>query len=136
MHLLPLLTQYLLINKIQHGSFGSLGFDDDNYYSAGSDDFRAYIWKVASLNELTEQRQQISADDWASQEFPGVIGKLFQGVTFFSDVLISIQAFTEGIWSPRYVPVELSTPFCRLTGKFIFSLSSSVVWINLLFDRP
>ncbi|KAF8073953.1 WD40 repeat-like protein [Lyophyllum atratum] len=83
---------------IKHGAFGGPGLETDGFYAAGSEDFRAYVWKIPSLAELADQRIEVSADDWASQEWANTV------------------AFTEGLEEPRYIPVDLSTPFCRLTG--------------------
>ncbi|KAF5382441.1 hypothetical protein D9615_002712 [Tricholomella constricta] len=83
---------------IKHGAFGGIGLDDDEFYSAGSEDFRGYVWRIPSLSELADRRVEISADDWASREWPNTI------------------AFAEGLNAARFVPVDLSTPFCRLTG--------------------
>lgn len=60
-----------MFGRIQNGSFG--GTPDDNlYYAAGSDDFRAYIWKVPSTELLLSQRTNankfVRLSDW---EAPG-----------------------------------------------------------------
>jgi len=57
----------------QHGSFGGLGLDRDQYYSAPSDDFHGYMWKLPDLADLAERRTEISASEWADQS-PGTIG--------------------------------------------------------------
>ena len=38
--------------------------DTDTLYAAGSDDFKAYVWKIPPLTELMEARQKIAADEW------------------------------------------------------------------------
>lgn len=51
----------------QHGAFGGPGMDTrDNLYAAGSDDFRGYVWKIPPLQELKEQREKYSAEEWVS----------------------------------------------------------------------
>jgi len=59
---------------IKHGSFGSGGLDDDQYYCAGSDDFRAYVWKIPDNAVLLEQRTKIDADAWTNVEDSETIG--------------------------------------------------------------
>ncbi|RDB14747.1 DDB1- and CUL4-associated factor 5 [Hypsizygus marmoreus] len=93
---------------IKHGSFGSADLDSHDLYSAGSEDFRGYVWKIPSPAELQEQRIEVSYDDWTSREWPNTI------------------AFAEGIDKPRYIPVDLATPLCRLTGHK--SIVNSVVF--------
>jgi len=83
---------------MKHGSFGGPGLETDDLFCSGSDDFRAYLWEIPSLADLEQRRRVISPDDWSTREWPQTI------------------AFTEGRHEPRYVPVELSTPLCRLTG--------------------
>lgn len=39
--------------------------DTDTLYAAGSDDFKAYVWKIPPLTELMEARQKIAADEWS-----------------------------------------------------------------------
>ncbi|KAF9013305.1 WD40 repeat-like protein [Cyathus striatus] len=82
---------------MKHGSFGGPGLTDE-FYCAGSDDFRAYLWKIPSITELTERRREIISNDWNIGEFPNII------------------AFSEGFTENKFIPVNLSTPFCRLTG--------------------
>ncbi|OCH92640.1 WD40 repeat-like protein [Obba rivulosa] len=80
---------------IKHGSFG--GPTGDEYYSAGSDDFRAYIWELPSLSTLLERRETIEFEKWSTAGDPDMIG------------------FTTGMTEPC-VPVEIDTPLCRLAG--------------------
>ncbi|KAJ8691284.1 hypothetical protein PTI98_010872 [Pleurotus ostreatus] len=83
---------------IKHGSFGSMGLETDGFYSAGSDDFRGYIWKVPNIAHLVNQRRRIGEREWDSQRSPSEI------------------AFVESETNDRYIPLELSQPYCRLTG--------------------
>ncbi|TFK24981.1 WD40 repeat-like protein [Coprinopsis marcescibilis] len=83
---------------MKHGSFGSLGTNSDQYYGAGSDDFCAYLWKIPSISELKDQRKEINPLDWWTKET--------------SDT----TAFTDGFSQPKFIPVDLSRPHCRLTG--------------------
>lgn len=48
----------------QHGSFGGPGLPADEYYTAGSDDFRAYVWKVPRVEELKEIRRVVGKTSW------------------------------------------------------------------------
>ncbi|TFK88722.1 WD40 repeat-like protein [Polyporus arcularius HHB13444] len=83
---------------MKHGSFGSLGSDQDLYYVNGSDDFRTYLWKVPDEAALLEGRSVVEFSDWARNRRPGEIG------------------YASSMTGPRYVPVDLSTPLARLTG--------------------
>ncbi|KAG5734664.1 DDB1- and CUL4-associated factor 5, partial [Termitomyces sp. T112] len=83
---------------IKNGAFGSFGLVNDEFYCAGSEDFRGYMWKVPSVDQLVNQRIEVSAEDWASKSWPNV------------------TAFTCGRGAPRYIPVDLSTPHCYLHG--------------------
>ncbi|KAG7445711.1 WD40 repeat-like protein [Guyanagaster necrorhizus] len=84
---------------IKHGSFGGLGFDSDDFYCAGSDDFCAYLWKIPSISSLVERRQVVDPDEWS-------------GNPVFADT----TGYASGLHEPRYVPVNIKTPLCRLTG--------------------
>ncbi|KAI0317617.1 WD40 repeat-like protein [Amylostereum chailletii] len=87
---------YKNATTVKHGSFGGPG---DGYYTAGSDDFRGYIWKIPPASALVEQRETISDIDWNSASDPGAI------------------AFTDPRHSSSiYVPMELSTPLFHLNG--------------------
>ncbi|TFK40763.1 WD40 repeat-like protein [Crucibulum laeve] len=83
---------------MKHGTFGGPGLDTDEYYVAGSDDFRGYIWKIPPLSELIERREELTADNWLTHDFRQTI------------------AFTQSLEGNKFVPVELPTPACRLTG--------------------
>ena len=61
----------------QHGSFGGPGLDRDCYYAAGSDDFRAYIWKIPDSRELEQKREKIAYERWQNlqtDDRPPMIG--------------------------------------------------------------
>jgi len=91
---------------IKHGSFGGPGLDTDIYYSAGSDDFRTYVWRIPDLKELEQRRERIAYERWQdlreyeedSQPRPPVIG------------------FASRNTDCRTIPVDLSTPLFRLGG--------------------
>ncbi|TBU37170.1 WD40 repeat-like protein [Dichomitus squalens] len=83
---------------IKHGSFGTLGSDRDMYYTAGSDDFRAYVWKIPEEAALLESRNVVEYSDWTENRRPGELG------------------YSATALGPRYVPQEISTPLARLTG--------------------
>ncbi|EPS96551.1 hypothetical protein FOMPIDRAFT_1032367 [Fomitopsis schrenkii] len=82
---------------IKHGSFGGGGLLDDPYYCAGSDDFRAYMWKLPPLAELALRRREVSMDDWSNED-PNTV------------------AFAESKSGPRHIPITLSRPTARLAG--------------------
>jgi WD repeat-containing protein 22 len=83
---------------MKSGAFGGPGMDEDDMYGAGSDDFRAYVWKIPPLMDLQGLRKEITPHDWYTREWPDTV------------------AFAEGKWESRYVPVEISTPLARLNG--------------------
>ncbi|KIK44314.1 hypothetical protein CY34DRAFT_23148 [Suillus luteus UH-Slu-Lm8-n1] len=83
---------------MKSGAFGGPGMDEDDLYGAGSDDFRAYVWKIPPLMTLQGLRKEIAAHDWYTREWPDTV------------------AFAEGKWESRYVPLEISTPLARLNG--------------------
>ncbi|KJA21206.1 hypothetical protein HYPSUDRAFT_141104 [Hypholoma sublateritium FD-334 SS-4] len=85
---------------MKHGSFGGPGLDIDDMYAAGSDDFRGYVWKIPSISQLTTARKELSGEDWFNMV----------------DSEQTTVAFSEGRKERKYIPVEISTPFCRLTG--------------------
>ncbi len=51
--------------------------DTDNLYAAGSDDFKAYVWKIPPLTELMEQRQKLAAHEWDLTDSKRIGDKLF-----------------------------------------------------------
>ena len=53
---------------LQHGSFGGPGLSSDEYYTAGSDDFRAYVWKVPDVEELREKRRVVQKTAWVERD--------------------------------------------------------------------
>ncbi|EKM79218.1 hypothetical protein AGABI1DRAFT_128379 [Agaricus bisporus var. burnettii JB137-S8] len=91
---------------MKHGSFGGPGLEIDEFYAAGSDDFRGYIWRLPPDSELAIQRQEISPGNWQKQEYANETG------------------FAAGARENIYIPTEISTPLCRLTGGIysIFAL--------------
>ncbi|KAH7927823.1 WD40 repeat-like protein [Leucogyrophana mollusca] len=83
---------------MKSGAFSSQPSQDEPLYATGSDDFRGYVWKVPPLTHLYECRKEIPVDEWLAGEWQNTV------------------AFTQGHWQTRYVPMELSTPLCRLNG--------------------
>ncbi|KZT44597.1 WD40 repeat-like protein [Sistotremastrum suecicum HHB10207 ss-3] len=69
--------------ELKRGSFGSLGSDDEQYYTSGSDDFRAYVWKIPPVEVLKEQRQTIDADRWKTLS-EDVIGNVHRSLASFN----------------------------------------------------
>jgi len=57
---LRLNSQNVIFKK--HGSLAT--FDNVTYLSAGSDDFRGYVWKIPNIEEMKERREVVSKDDW------------------------------------------------------------------------
>ncbi|KAG6831737.1 hypothetical protein H0H87_004006 [Tephrocybe sp. NHM501043] len=88
----------IAVQSKYNGAFGSFDLNGTEFYSAGSEDFRGYVWKVPDVARLEDQRVEVSADDWASQNWSNTV------------------AFTNGSNAPRYIPIDLSTPHCYLNG--------------------
>ncbi|KAH6912682.1 WD40-repeat-containing domain protein [Coprinopsis sp. MPI-PUGE-AT-0042] len=112
----PLERSYINSSTMKHGSFGALGQSSDTFYGAGSDDFRAYLWKIPSIAKLVEWRNEISAVDWAaSSRESETIGKSpTNGNLAFTEP--NQIPFTEGFAKSKIIPLDISQPFCRLTG--------------------
>ncbi|KIJ62541.1 hypothetical protein HYDPIDRAFT_30150 [Hydnomerulius pinastri MD-312] len=83
---------------MKSGAFGGPGMNEDVLYGAGSDDFRGYVWKIPELSVLAGLRRKIKVNEWFAQEWDDV------------------SAYSEGQWSTRYIPLQISTPLCRLDG--------------------
>ncbi|KAG9015677.1 hypothetical protein FRB90_004466 [Tulasnella sp. 427] len=49
---------------MKHGSFRSNG--GVTYYTAGSEDFRAYVWKIPPAEHLKDQRRGMTTGEWLS----------------------------------------------------------------------
>lgn len=86
---------------IKRGSFGFEAQTGHLYYVAGSDDFRAYGWKIPPMESLLEQRQALSKEAWKNNGAVGYDNGWFQSLT--DDLL--------------YQPVHLSTPTFTLEGS-------------------
>jgi len=84
---------------MKHGGFGGPGLETDDLYVAGSDDFRGYVWKIPPLSVLEEQRKIVSINEWEN----------CRSVT-------TEVAFTKSKQDTKYLPKEISTPLCRLSG--------------------
>ncbi|KAI5997409.1 WD40-repeat-containing domain protein [Pisolithus albus] len=83
---------------MKSGAFGGPGISEDILYAAGSDDFRGYVWEIPDTATLAGLRQEIPTEEWYTQEWRDVVG------------------YCEGLLTTRYVPLEISTPLCRLNG--------------------
>ncbi|KAI5985700.1 WD40 repeat-like protein [Pisolithus marmoratus] len=83
---------------MKSGAFGGPGVGEDVLYAAGSDDFRGYVWQIPETTILTSLREEIPAEEWYTQEWHDVVG------------------YCEALSATRYVPLEISTPLCRLNG--------------------
>jgi DDB1- and CUL4-associated factor 5 len=101
---------------LQHGSFGGFGLAYDEFFSAGSDDFRGYVWKLPSVTQLTESRLEVDADDWADKAKPKDLGEMYRLRLTRTAIEVSIAFAENPKGEKRSIPVELSTPFARLTG--------------------
>ncbi|KIK92955.1 hypothetical protein PAXRUDRAFT_829466 [Paxillus rubicundulus Ve08.2h10] len=83
---------------MKSGTFGGPGMNEDILYGAGSDDFMGYVWKLPELSVLSGLRQEINPAEWFAHDWTNEC------------------AYSEGQWSTRYVPFQISTPLCRLNG--------------------
>ncbi|WFD34083.1 Protein-lysine N-methyltransferase efm5 [Malassezia cuniculi] len=78
---------------------GSFGFEEQTgnlYYVTGSDDFRAYGWRIPPADELLAKRERMDTGSWLQSGEPGCI--------WFSD-------------RDMVKPVEISTPNFTLEGS-------------------
>ncbi|KAG6883817.1 hypothetical protein C0992_007701 [Termitomyces sp. T32_za158] len=82
---------------IKNGAFGSFRSNSDEFYCAGSEDFRGYMWKIPTADRLADQRIEVSADDWASKSWSNV------------------TAFTYGRETPSSTPTSPCAPNLRRT---------------------
>ncbi|KAF9533088.1 WD40-repeat-containing domain protein, partial [Crepidotus variabilis] len=92
---------------MKHGSFGGFGLGEDLLYGGGSDDFRAYIWRISSISDLLNQREIQSAKEWTSTRDSRI-------------------AFCDRGNRPKVLPVQITKPTCRLSGHD--SIVNSVVF--------
>ena len=51
-----------------------MGCDGEMYYAEGSDDFRAYVWKIPDDPALLESRTVVEYADWIKNRRPGELG--------------------------------------------------------------
>ncbi|KAG8959868.1 hypothetical protein FRC00_001179 [Tulasnella sp. 408] len=84
---------------MKHGSFRSNG--GTTYYTAGSEDFRAYIWKVPPAQQLKEQRRPMTTEEWLSGRSGETSG---------------VFAYAPDRSTTPLVPVNISTPAGRVEG--------------------
>ncbi|KAG6872016.1 hypothetical protein C0995_013894 [Termitomyces sp. Mi166 len=83
---------------IKNGAFSSFGLNSDEFYCAGSEDFRGYMWKVPMVDQLVDRRIEVSADDWASQ------------------IWSNVTAFTRGRQTPSPMPTSPCAPNLQRTS--------------------
>ncbi|WFD43276.1 hypothetical protein MPSI1_001937 [Malassezia psittaci] len=89
---------------VKRGTFGFESQTGNLYYVTGSDDFRAYGWKIPPRNELTSDRVSMLPSDWSAHEKEGI-----DRVWFRMD---------KGLESSRMVlPLELDQPSFTLEGS-------------------
>ncbi|KAL1676900.1 WD40-repeat-containing domain protein [Schizophyllum commune] len=91
----PELGGYSNSCTMKHGSFSGQAFKG-KYYAAGSDDFRGYVWRIPSMEELLERREVVGRGEDVSEEVIAYAGP--------------------GTNSKAYIPVTLTKPMCQLTG--------------------
>ncbi|WFC99187.1 hypothetical protein MYAM1_001931 [Malassezia yamatoensis] len=89
---------------VKRGTFGFESQTGDLYYVTGSDDFRAYGWRIPPRNELTSNRIAMLPSDWSAHETQGT-----DRVWFRMD---------NGLESSRMIlPSELDQPSFTLEGS-------------------
>ena len=77
---------------VKRGSFGFEGQSGSLYYVSGSDDFRAYGWRIPPVEKLVEQREQMEIDDWMHRGEPGRVW--FSGEKIVRPAEIATPDFT------------------------------------------
>lgn len=65
-------TGYSNSCTIKNGSFSPSSVNDDLFYTTGSDDFRAYVWKIPDIEVMKARRE--NASDWKSIESWKIVG--------------------------------------------------------------
>ncbi|EJC98064.1 WD40 repeat-like protein [Fomitiporia mediterranea MF3/22] len=84
---------------IKHGAFGGpAGDTEDAYFTTGSDDFRAYVWKIPNLAGLREERRVLDESEFQTE----------------SPRLIGYAQNTDDNYI--YIPADICTPLFRLQG--------------------
>ncbi|KAG8214532.1 hypothetical protein J3R82DRAFT_9592 [Butyriboletus roseoflavus] len=102
---------------MKSGAFGGPGMnEEDNFYGAGSDDFRGYVWRIPELSTLLGFRQEINTDEWMSHEWNGVCGEFINSLNVISLRSTRVTAYAENQCATRYIPLQIDTPLCRLNG--------------------
>ena len=109
------------------------------YYTAGSDDFRAYVWKIPDESALLESRKVVEYSDWIKNRRPGELGAWIRLTTLVLNAHSFRAGYSATALGPRYVPQEISIPLARLTGNSLLfrndSTSSCEVSYRARLDR-
>lgn len=134
--------ELIVVHEIQSGVFGGPGMSEDVLYAAGSDDFRGYVWQVPETRVLMGLRQEISADEWYAQEWPNVTGVCVTSEDGEVEILTLFTcggspAYSQGLSSTRHVPLQISTPLCRVNGEYIkIEVLEEFILISSYYLRP
>ncbi|KIY46733.1 WD40 repeat-like protein, partial [Fistulina hepatica ATCC 64428] len=89
---------------MKSSSFGGPGLDEDIYFVAGSDDFRGYVYRLPESADLIEACQHFSREEWEAQAESATVGESL------------ISPFFDPSRTHFVAPVDITTPFYRLTG--------------------
>lgn len=81
----------------------------DEYFSAGSDDFRGYVWKLPDAAEITQRREKVCADNWAVHDLPYDMGKFSRHYRVL--VVIYVRMYTRLLRRTRGAPIRASGAF-------------------------
>ncbi|KAG8857335.1 hypothetical protein FRB96_005822 [Tulasnella sp. 330] len=79
---------------MKHGSFSG------SFYTTGSDDFRAYIWKIPPTAYLLDRRRQMSIEEWKEGQGGSAV----------------VVGYCNSWNEPPLIPEEISAPTCRTGG--------------------
>ena len=69
------------------------------YYTAGSDDFRAYVWKIPHEAVLLESRKVVEYSDWIKNRGPGELGTWSRFAVRVASLMLSpVQDIPPLLW--------------------------------------
>lgn len=88
---------------VKRGSFGFEAQAGALYYTAGSDDFRGYGWRIPRIQDMLDARASMPYNDWIMHETAGSSEVWFRYALHGSDEMVR--------------PVELAQPVFTLEGS-------------------
>lgn len=108
---LPIFDRYVGYRNsctVKRGSFGFESQSGSLYYVTGSDDFRAYGWRIPTVDVMVERRERMAYRDWLAHPTHGTHHVWFRGD----------PSRTAG---DMVHPYEMDTPSFTLEGTLAYS---------------